>query len=224
MLCKELEAEHGIEMRLEAIDLIAPGACEALHARTSEAGIEIDLLVNNAGLGLYGAECALSWPQEKGMLELDVLALVELTKRYLPGMLARRRGWVIQVASVAAYQPTPGYAAYAAAKSFVLSYGVALSRELRDSGVRVTVLSPGITQSEFFEIAGQAPALYHRVTRMSADQAAEAGLRAVLRGRSTVVPGLLNKAGTVVTRLLSRDALARISGWLMRAGAAKTGT
>jgi short-subunit dehydrogenase len=214
-LARELEAARGVSVRIEALDLIAPGAVERLEERVRAAGIEIDLLVNNAGFGLYGRAWEIAREREQAMLELDVRAVVALTRSFLPGMIARRRGWVIQVASVAAYQPTPGYAAYAGAKAFVLSYGEALAHELRGSGVRVCVLSPGITESEFFEVSGQRPGLYHRLTRMSADRAAAAGLRGVLRGRTSVLPGGLNKLGAFCTRLLPRRTQAAIVARLM---------
>lgn len=217
-LARVLEAEHGVVVRIETFDLARPDSAGQLAGRLEAEGLEIDLLVNNAGFGLFGREVEIPWAREREMLELDMLTPVALTKAFLPGMLARGRGWVIQVASVAAYQPTPGYAAYAGAKAFLLAWGVALAEELRGSGVNLCVLSPGITESEFFDVAGQRPGLYHRITRMSPERAAEAGLRGVLRGRSSVLPGALNKLGAFLTRLLPRRAQARITGWLMGAG------
>ena len=151
------------------------------------------------------------------MLELDVLVVAELTKRFMAGMLARDRGWILLVSSVAGYQPSPSYAAYAAAKAYVLHFGIALAHELRRSKVEVCVLSPGITHTEFFDVAGQTPSLYHRLTGMSAERAVEAGLHALLRGRASVLPGFVNGVGAFLTRVVPMRLQARIVGWLMRA-------
>lgn len=215
-LAIELEQDYGVMTRLEVVDLIAPGAIQALYGRIREAGLEIDLLVNNAGFGIYGDFKDSPWSRDRDMLALDVMALTELTKTYLADMLRRDRGWIIEVASVAAYQPIPTYAAYAAAKAYVLSFGEALAYELRDSEVNVSVLSPGIADTEFFAVAGQSPGLYHKITRMSVERAVDAGLRAVLSGRSSVLPGAINKLGAFCTRLLPRRIQSAITNWLMR--------
>jgi short-subunit dehydrogenase len=149
------------------------------------------------------------------MLTLDVLALVELTKRFLPGMLARNRGWVLQVASIGAFQPSPTYATYSAAKAFVLSFGEALAYELRASAVRVTVVSPGATRTEFLDVSGQKSTFFQRATFMDARSVAEAGLRAMLRGRASVVPGLSNQIAAFSVRLLPRRVQAAIANFAM---------
>lgn len=203
---------------MTALDLAREGAAETLHADTERAGLSVDLLVNNAGFGLFGPHVEIPWSREREMLELDVVALAHATKLYVADMLKRGKGWVLQVASIGAYQPTPSYAAYSAAKAFVLSFGEALSYELRGSGVNVTVLSPGVTRSEFLAVAGQSPTLFQRATMMSAERVAEVGLRAVLRGRPSVVPGLANKATAFSMRLLPRRAQAALAHAAMHIG------
>ncbi|HEB90503.1 MAG TPA: SDR family oxidoreductase [Deltaproteobacteria bacterium] len=195
---------HGVVTRIIALDLARPDAAAELKRRTDEAGLEIDLLVNNAGFGLYGPDLEIPWEREHEMLELDIVAVVDLTKRYARDMVRRGRGWIIQVASVGAYQASPTYAAYSAAKAFVLSYGEALAYELRGTGVSVTVLSPGVTRTEFLEVSGQAPAFYHRLTMMDPRAVTKAGLDAVLRGRPSVIPGLVNKIAAFSLRFMPR--------------------
>lgn len=217
-LAGELEAAHGVRTHVVALDLARPGAAAVLHAETERAGLAVELLVNNAGFGLFGPHVEIPWSREREMLELDVVALAHATKLYLEGMRTRGKGWVIQVASIGAYQPTPSYAAYSAAKAFVLSFGEALSFELRGSGVKLTVLSPGVTRSEFLAVAGQRTTLFQRATMMSAERVAEVGLRAVLRGRPSVVPGLVNKVTAFSMRLLPRRAQAALANVAMHLG------
>ena len=217
-LAGELESAHGVRSHVVALDLARPDAAEALHAETERAGLPVDLLVNNAGFGLFGRHVDIPWSREREMLELDVVALAHTTKLYVADMLKRDLGWVIQVASIGAYQPSPSYAAYSAAKAFVLSFGEALSYELRDTGVKVTVLSPGVTRSEFLAVAGQRTTLFQRATMMSAERVAEVGLRAVLRGRPSVIPGLVNRATAFSLRFIPRRAQAALASAAMQIG------
>ena len=217
-LASELEKAHGGKTHVIALDLACPGAPEALHAETERAGLAVDLLVNNAGFGLYGRHVEIPWSREREMLELDVLALAHATKLYVADMLKRDVGWVIQVASIGAYQSTPSYAAYSAAKAFVLSFGEALSYELKDTGVKVSVLSPGVTRSEFLAVAGQRTTLFQRATMMPAERVAEVGLRAVLRGRPSVIPGFVNKLSAFSLRFMPRRAQAAMASAAMQIG------
>jgi short-subunit dehydrogenase len=152
------------------------------------------------------------------MLELDILTLVHMTKLFVKDMVARNFGHVLQIASIGAYQPSPTYATYSAAKSFVLLFGEALSYELRKTKVRVTVLSPGVTKTEFFEVAGQKPTLYQRLAMMESPAVVRIGINAMLRGRPSVVPGLFNALMTWGTRLMPRRWLAVIADRLMQIG------
>jgi short-subunit dehydrogenase len=217
-LARELEQGAGVRTDVVALDLCDAGAPEALFQRLAGEGISVDVLVNNAGFGVYGDDLGIPWERERQMLELDVSALVQLTKLFLPGMVERDFGHVLQVASIGAYQPTPSYAAYSAAKAFVLSYGEALSYELRRTRVRITVLSPGVTKTEFLQVSGQTPNLYQRMAMMPSRKVAEVGVRAMLRGRPSVVPGLLNKASVFGVRFMPRRAQAATAHLLMNLG------
>ncbi len=219
-LADELRTAHGVAVHVEALDLGAPDAAAELHRRTSEVGLTVDLLVNNAGFGVYGPHMEIPWEREQQLLQLDIVALAQLTKLYVADMLRRGRGRVIQVASIGAYQPSPTYAAYAAAKAYVLYFGEALDYELRGTGVHCTVLSPGVTKSEFLEVSGQPLRPFHRMTMMPARAVVESGLRASLRGRPSVIPGLANKLAVFSLRFAPRRAQAALANWTMNTGGA----
>jgi uncharacterized protein len=180
---------------------------------TAQAGV--DVLVNNAGFGLYGEFSQLDWEREHAMLELDVIVPVHLTKLFLPGMLDRGFGFVLNVASIGAYQPSPLYASYSAAKSFVLSFTEALSYELRGSGVKATALSPGIVATEFLQVAGQRATRYQRLLMMDSPTVARIGIDAMLKGRPSLVPGRLNAASVWSNRFLPRRMSAALADRLM---------
>jgi uncharacterized protein len=184
-------------------------------ADTQARGRRVDVLVNNAGFGLYGRFSELDWGRERAMLELDMIVPVHLTKLFLPGMLERRSGWVLNIASIGAYQPSPLYASYSAAKSFILNFTEALAYELRGSGVLATALSPGIVATEFLKVSGQQATRYQRMAMMDSPTVARQGIDAMLRGRPSLVPGRLNAASAWTSRLLPRRISAALAHRLM---------
>lgn len=212
----EIASRHGVAVDVVAMDLALPDAPQRLFDQVKSAGQSVDVLVNNAGLGLYGPFLEIPWERERGMLELDVLALVHLTKLLVREMVARDFGFVLNLSSIGAYQPTPLYASYSAAKSFVLSFSEALSYELRQTKVRVTALSPGITATEFLKVSGQKPTLYQRQMLMSSEKVARIGVEAMLAGRPSVVPGFLNAMSAFSMRFLPRRLAAAIAYQTMK--------
>jgi hypothetical protein len=198
----EITAKYAVPVESIVLDLAAPGAAQRLYDQIKAAGKTVDVLVNNAGLGLYGEFSAVTWERTHQMLELDIVALSHLTHIFLTDMLSRKHGYILQVASTGAFQPTPTYAAYSAAKSYVLSLGEALHYELRNTGVTCTVLCPGVTRTEFFEVAGQQMTAYQRSTVMESAAVARIGINALLKGRSSVVAGATNAFFAWVVRLL----------------------
>ena len=215
-LAREVRDRHGVQVDVVALDLGTREGPGALHRRVQELGRPVDVLVNNAGFGVYGTHLEADWDRERGMLDLDIAALVHLTKLFAGDMVSRGFGRILQVASIAAYQPCPTYAAYGAAKSFVLHFGEAVNFELRGTGVSCTVLSPGVTRTEFFEVAGQSLTWYQRLAMMQSEEVARTGIEAMVRGRSSVVPGLLNKFTTWSVRFLPRDLATALSWWVLR--------
>ncbi len=152
------------------------------------------------------------------MLHLDMIVVAQLTKLFLKDMLARDTGYVLLVSSIGGYQPTPTYASYSAAKAFVLNLGEALNWELRKTGVGVTVVSPGVTATEFLKVAGQRTSLYQRLVMMKSADVARIGIEAMLKRRPGVVPGFLNALTVWMNRLVPRRASAAMSEILMESG------
>jgi short-subunit dehydrogenase len=215
-LQRELVERHGATVDVTVLDLTAGGAAEQLRRRAEDARRPVDVLVNNAGFGLYGEFSRLDWERERNMLELNVIVPVHLTKLFLPGMLERGFGHVLNVASIGAYQPSPLYASYSAAKSFVLNFTEALSYELRGTGVHATALSPGVVATEFLQVAGQAPTRYQRRSRMDSPAVARIGVDAMLRGRPSLVAGRRNAVTAWSVRLLPRRAATALAHRAMR--------
>lgn len=208
--------DEGATVSVRPADLADAAAREALAAGLAADGIAIDVLVNNAGFGVFGPFADTEWSRLDSMLAVDVLALTHLTRLVLPGMRERGFGRVLQVASTGAFQPTPTYAAYAAAKSYVLEFSYALDAELRGSGVRCTVVSPGVTATQFLEVSGQRATWYQRLTRMQAPAVARLGIDAMLGGRTGIVTGPVNALMAHTTRLMPRRLSTLVAGWLMR--------
>ncbi len=215
---QEIQQACGVRVENIVLDLGAPGAGEQLYQQTAGSGQVVDVLVNNAGFGVYGPHMSIPWEKESAMLHLDMIVVAQLTKLFLKDMLARSFGYVLLVSSIGGYQPSPTYASYSAAKSFVLNLGEALNYELRKTGVGVTVVSPGVTATEFLQVAGQRTSLYQRLMMMPSADVARIGIRAMLRRRASIIPGRLNALMIWMNRLIPRRAAAAASEMLMETG------
>jgi short-subunit dehydrogenase len=215
-LASELESEHGVAATALACDLAEPESRDRLEAEIRELGRSVEILVNNAGFGSRGRFVSNDGGRMREMVRLNVEAVVDLTSRFLPGMASRGRGAVLNVASLAAFQPLPGSATYAATKSFVLSFSEAIHEELRGSGVTVTAVCPGPVKTEFVQTAGMAgvendtPDLFW----MSAEEVGREAVEGTEHGKRVVVPGTLNRAqsllGQHTPRALSLPIFGRI--------------
>lgn len=203
-LRQEITGRYPVIVEVVAMDLAAPDAPQQLYDRLQAAGTQVDVLINNAGLGIHGEFLEIPWQQDWNMLQLDIVSLVQMTKLFARDMAPRRSGYILQISSIGAYQPTPSYATYAAAKAFVLSFGEALNFELRKHNVTCTVLSPGNTRTEFHQVAGQEPALYQRLTMMESSEVTRIGIEAMLKGKSSVVPGYFNALMAFFTHFVLR--------------------
>ena len=192
-------------------DLTAPDACEHIASSAARLTGRVDVLVNNAGVGSYGTFTEQDLAEIETMVLLNNTVLTRLTHRLLPEMIARRSGWVLNVASMAAFQPMPFMSAYAATKAHVLQFSLSLREEVLPKGVTVTCLCPGLTRTEFFDNSDYG-ALRRQIDKRSADPArvAEAACRALAAGRPICVPGLGNKASVFVERFLPVSLLGRI--------------
>jgi len=184
-------------------DLARLDAAQTIAAALDERGLEPDVVVNNAGFGLVGAAEALDRAEQLAMIDLNVRALTDVSLAFLDS-LKRRRGGILNVASIAAFMPGAGMAVYYASKAYVLSFSEALHRELKPKGVRVTVLCPGPVPTEFQARAGMSDDAFPRFLTRSAEQVARDGYRGLTQGRRVVVPGALNRAVTTIIRFAPR--------------------
>jgi short-subunit dehydrogenase len=214
-LASELRASAHVPVHVEAVDLSEPGAGFALADRLSEQELQIDVLINNAGFGLFGPLHEADRQRIAQAVQLNVSALTELTCSLLPGMRARDHGAIVNVASTAAFQPVPYMAVYGATKAYVLSFTEALWGETRGTGVRVTALCPGATDTAFFDTASDSASVGRR---MAPAQVVAAALSGLDHRRSTVVPGLGNRLLAGSSRLAPRQAVTRTAERRMRPG------
>jgi short-subunit dehydrogenase len=199
------------------IDLAEPSGPARLQAEVERRELTVDMLVNNAGFGDTGPFHEASVERVAGMIDLNARALVELTRRFLPGMIARGRGRIVNVVSNAAFQPVPYLAVYAATKSLGLSFTEALATELRGTGVNLQALCPGLTETEFFEAARTGKELLvNKLPRMTAEQVVASSLRGLDRGRLTVITGLPNRLLAAAVRFAPRGLARRVASELYR--------
>ncbi|HEX8503590.1 MAG TPA: SDR family oxidoreductase [Pyrinomonadaceae bacterium] len=191
-LADELKDKHGVAARVVAADLARAESPREIFEELEGAGLRVDALVNNAGVGSYGPFAETDLKSELDLLQINVVALTHLTKLFLPGMLARRRGYVMNVASTASFQPGPLMAVYYASKAYVLSFSEALTNECGGTGVRVSALCPGPTETGFVAAAGMGDSKLFDRAVMDARTVAAAGYRGLLAGRAVVIPGFRN--------------------------------
>ena len=206
----EITKQGGRAIAVQA-DLSKPEDRAALPDRVAALGLEVDILVNNAGLSTTGPVAAADPGAELNVVEVDVAAVVDLCTRFTAGMVSRRRGAVLNVASLGAFGPLPGQAVYGAAKAFVLSYTYALREELKPSGVTATTLCPGPVKTGFGAAAGisdaEAEAALPKPLWVSAADVAKAAVDGLAAGKAVVVPGRLNRAATAVYQLTPKRLL-----------------
>lgn len=208
-LAANLRASHGIDTTVLTVDLAAPNAAETLVQSLGDR--PVDILVNNAGFATFGPLAAADLPRTEEEIRLNVTTLTSLTRLLLPGMLARKRGRILNVASTAAFFPGPFMAVYYATKAYVLSFSLALREECRGTGVTVTCLCPGPTKTNFVSAAKMESSPLFRVSPLQTPQAvAECGVSGCLAGRTIVFPSLWNRLQTVFGHFVPRQLQARI--------------
>jgi len=212
-LAKELTTKHQMLTEVFTADLADSDAPERIFAFTKEKGIQIDLLINNAGFGQYGEFPTLQKQRLLDMVQVNCGAVVHLTRLYLPEMVARRRGDVLILASTASFQAVPYISTYAATKAFDLLFAEGLAEEMKPHGIRVCALCPGSTESEFHVVSGQEK--FQRNAE-SAEKVAQTGLKSLAAGKSYVISGLENYLGAHGERLVPRRFVTRIAAGMFR--------
>jgi hypothetical protein len=210
-LASELISKHGIDAPVLATDLSVPNAARTLADELTARGIAVDELVNNAGVGVHGPFASADEDATMAMLQVNMIALAQLTRLLLPPMLARGRGRILNVASTAAFQPGPLMAGYYASKAFVLSFSEALDAEVHSGGVSVTALCPGPTQTSFFERARITPSALFRANMMDSATVARIGYRAMRAGKRVAIAGFRNRLLALSARLAPRRLVTAIA-------------
>ena len=213
----ELRSQHGINVKTIASDLTLPNAPQALYEDVRRGGIHIDVLVNNAGYGLMGNFAELPLMDDIGMIQLNVTALTVLTKLFLQPMLERRSGRILNVASTAGFQAGPLMAVYYATKSYVILFSEGIASELEGTGVTVTCLCPGATETGFASRAGNdKTVLFKKVKPMDAATVAQDGYRGMLAGKTLVISGFRNWLVAESVRFAPRKLVTSISKNILR--------
>jgi short-subunit dehydrogenase len=213
-LCNELGRTNRIRAQYFTLDLSQPESPALLFQEAEKRGLEVEMLINNAGFGSMGDFAKLDLARELNMIDLNVKSLVELTHRFLAPMRTRKKGSIINVASTAAFQPVPYMATYAATKAFVLSFSEAIREENVAYGIEILALCPGVTETNFFEAArGHKPPA--RVAQ-TPDEVVDTALRALGRDKGHVVSGWANFLMVEAQRFVPRSAVVRIAGRMMR--------
>ena len=218
-LAEALSAAHGIKAWVTPADLAQPGAAAMLAAAMKRARRPIDVLVNCAGMLEYGPFVTLPAARQQQMIDLNISGLTAMLAQFVPPMVARGQGRVLNVASIAAFQPVPALATYAATKAYVLSLTDSLSEELKGTGVTITALCPGITATQMLAQASETSAALGKLPKLlvgSAEDVADEGFDACMKGDTIRVPGVLNLATVVAGRATPKWLLRRVSGALVR--------
>ncbi len=217
-IARELEAAHGNQVHAIPGDLAKADAPQQLFSEIERRSLQVDVLVNNAGFGSYGAFAESDHQTELDMIQVNITALTSLTRLALPGMLGRKRGRIMNVASTAGFQPGPLMAVYYATKAYVIMFSEAIANELKGSGVTVTCLCPGATATRFASRAKMEESRLFKLGAMKSKDVARTGYKGMMAGKGMVVPGVLNKTIAMSVRFSPRKMVTAISRSLQERG------
>jgi len=210
-IARELEAAHGNHVHVIPADLASPDAPHQLFAEIERRGLPVDILINNAGFGSYGAFAESDSQNTLDMIQVNIAALSSLTRLALPGMLKRRRGRIMNVASTAGFQPGPLMAVYYATKAYVIMFSEAIANELKGSGVTVTCLCPGATATNFASRADMEKSRLFKMGAMNSKDVARTAYKGMMAGKTMVIPGFFNRALAMSVRFSPRKLVTAIS-------------
>src|SRR5579864_1783110 len=209
-IARELEAAHGNHVHVIPADLAKADAPKQIFSEIERRGLQVDILVNNAGFGSYGAFAESDLQTDLDMIQVNIAALTSLAKLVLPGMLARKRGRIMNVASTAGFQPGPLMAVYYATKAYVIMFSEAIANELKGSGVTVTCLCPGATATSFAERAKMEESRLFKMGAMKSRDVALVGYKGMMAGKGLVIPGVINKTLAMSVRFSPRKLVTAI--------------
>lgn len=211
-LAEELKDEHGVEIKVMCKDLSKMDEVQSIFETLQKENIHIDFLVNNAGFGDWGNFHESDWEKIEGMLDVNIKALTKLTYLFIKPMIQKGEGKIMNVASMAAFQPGPLMAVYYATKAYVLSFSEAIRTEIKGTGVTVTILCPGPTESEFQSVANLGKSKLFKHTRIpTSKEVVDFGYRELMKGSMTVVPGFLNKIVVKSVRFVPRKFVLKVA-------------
>lgn len=217
-LAEEIRARHGVMVRVMPADLGEQGAAARLHGDVRAAGITVDTLVNNAGFGLRGRFASLDAKRQSEMIAVNVTALTELSRLFLPDMISRGAGGILNVGSTAAFQAGPYMGVYYATKAYVLSFSEALHEEAKPFGVTVSVLCPGPVATEFASVADVEGTKLFKKGTLDSPSVARAGFWGYREGKAIIIPSPSNKLTAWGGRLVPRAVTRRVAGWMQGVG------
>ncbi|HEX4604808.1 MAG TPA: SDR family oxidoreductase [Candidatus Angelobacter sp.] len=210
-IAREIEAKHGNHVHVVPGDLTHPDTPQQIFNEVERRALQVDVLINNAGFGGYGAFADSNLQDYMEMVQVNITALTALTKLVLPGMLQRKTGKILNVASTAGFQPGPLMAVYYATKAYVIMFSEAIANELKSSGITVTCLCPGATRTKFAQRADMENSRLFKLGAMRSIDVARAGYEGMMRGKTMVIPGLFNKALAQSIRFSPRRLVTAIS-------------
>lgn len=215
LVANELQNEFGVSVKTVVLDLSEPWASKSLFEQLQQEAISVEVLVNNAGFGGFGEFASMTQEEILGQISLNITALTHLTRLFLPGMLSRRSGKIMNVASTAAFQPGPLMAVYYATKAYVLSFSEALANEVARSGVVVSCFCPGATDTNFQKRAGMENSrIFKKFGAMKVDIVARDGYRGLMAGKAVVFSGFQNRLVAESVRFAPRKLVTAVSRWV----------
>lgn len=217
-LKQSMSVQYGVEVHTIVQDLAEANAAQRVWEKTSSLGLPVDLLINNAGFGDYGLFHTVSAERVEQMIQLNIMALTQLCRLYLPKMIEKGSGGILNVASTAAFQPGPGMSVYFATKAYVLSFSEGLYEEVKKYGIRVSALCPGPTSTEFFNTANMEGSRLTKLMPMpTASKVAELGYESVTKGKAVAIYGVMNRIMIFSLRFVPRSWARQLTGKLIDA-------
>jgi short-subunit dehydrogenase len=207
----EIINDYDVKVHVLVKDLMLSGSSKDIYNELRQKNIDIDILVNNAGFGYYGDFIDTDLEKQVEMINLNVISLIELTRLFLPSMIKKKFGKILNVASIAGFQPIPGHGIYSATKAFVLNFSESIACELKGTGVAVTCLCPGLTDTNFFKNAGNSYFVSKKSLLMDADTVAKIGLHALRKNKPVVISGCMNKTAMFLERFFPKTFITGLS-------------